>query len=272
MEFRIAGSFIGSLARLTGDEQKAVKTTAFDLQINPENPGHSFHKLDRVQDKAFWSVRVNRDIRIIVHRSKSSLLLCYVGHHDVAYQRAEKCKLETHPKTGAAQLVEIRERVEEVRVPCYVHVKAAPPPLLSDRFDDELPGYGVPCEWLADVKGADEDSILNLAEHLPAEAAEALLELATGGRPPSLMSAAPQTDPFDHPDAQRRFHTMADTEELARVSDAPWEKWTVFLHRNQRGIGFGISGRYGGRCQADAAMPGHITHRSHSPQWLILHS
>jgi len=31
MEFRIADTFMESLARLTGEEQKAVKTTAFDL-------------------------------------------------------------------------------------------------------------------------------------------------------------------------------------------------------------------------------------------------
>jgi len=35
MDFRIADTFTDSLARLTGDEQKAVKTTAFDLQMNP---------------------------------------------------------------------------------------------------------------------------------------------------------------------------------------------------------------------------------------------
>jgi len=33
MEFRIADTFTDSLARLTGDEQKAVKTTTFDLQL-----------------------------------------------------------------------------------------------------------------------------------------------------------------------------------------------------------------------------------------------
>ena len=32
----------------------------------------------------------------------SSLLLCYVDHHDQAYDWAERRKLETHPKTGAA--------------------------------------------------------------------------------------------------------------------------------------------------------------------------
>ena len=37
----------------------------------------SFHKLDKAKDKNFWSVRVNSDIRMIVHRSEQSLLLCY---------------------------------------------------------------------------------------------------------------------------------------------------------------------------------------------------
>lgn len=237
MEFRISDSFTSSLAKLTGDEQKAVKTTAFDLQMNPDNPGHSFHKLDRAQDKNFWSVRVNRDIRIIVHRSKTSLLLCYVDHHDDAYKWAEKRKLETHPKTGAAQLVEIRERVEEIRVPYYVNVEATPPPkpLLFDGFDDDqLLEYGVPAEWLADVKASDEDSILDLSDHLPAEAAEALIEIAVGGTPRPPVVAPAEVDPFDHPDAQRRFRAMVDTEELERALDAPWEKWTVFLHPDQQ--------------------------------------
>ena len=82
MEFRIADTFTDSLTRLTGDEQKAVKTTAFDLQLNPVNPGMQFHKLDKARDKNFWSVRVNADLRLIVHKTTDSLLLCYVNHHD----------------------------------------------------------------------------------------------------------------------------------------------------------------------------------------------
>jgi mRNA-degrading endonuclease RelE of RelBE toxin-antitoxin system len=80
MDFRIADTFTDSLSRLTGDEQKAVKTTAFDLQLNPANPGFSFHKLDKAKDKNFWSVRVSSDLRLIVHRTSESLLLCYVDH------------------------------------------------------------------------------------------------------------------------------------------------------------------------------------------------
>jgi UvrD-like helicase C-terminal domain/AAA domain len=240
MEFRIADTFTGSLARLTGDEQKAVKTTAFDLQMNSAHPGLSFHKLDRARDRNFWSVRVSADIRLIVHRTPGSLLLCYVDHHDRAYDWAERRRLETHPKTGAAQFVEIRETVKEVVVPAYRHEEAparpAPrkPLLFESRTDDELLGYGVPTEWLGDVRKADEDSLLTLADRLPAEAAEALLELATGGHPKARTIEPAPGSPFDHPDAQRRFRVVANAEELQQALEFPWEKWTVFLHPDQR--------------------------------------
>lgn len=236
MEFRIADTFTDSLARLTCDEQKAVKTTAFDLQLNPSSPGMSFHKLDRAKDKNFWSVRVSDDLRLIVHRTSKSLLLCYVGHHDKAYDWAERRKLETHPKTGAAQLIEIRETVQEVLVPKYIEASQpakAPRPLFTDVSDDDLLSCGVPSDWLQDVRQATEDSLLTLTDHLPGEAAEALLELATGGKPIKSVIAL-TIDPFNHPDAQRRFRIMTNVEELQKALDFPWDKWTVFLHPEQR--------------------------------------
>jgi len=239
MDFRIAVTFTDSLARLTGDEQKAVKTTAFDLQMNPASPGMSFHKLDKAKDKNFWSLRVSADIRIIVHKTAGSLLLCYVNHHDKAYDWAERRKLETHPKTGAAQLVEIRETVQQILVPQYVQeepkkIAPAKKQPFAPLSDEELLSYGVPTEWLKDVREATEESYLALSDHLPAEAAEALLEIATGGTPRKPEPVAPEANPFDHPDAQRRFRVMTNVEELERALDAPWEKWTVFLHPDQR--------------------------------------
>lgn len=237
MEFRIADTFTDSLAKLNGEEQKSVKTTAFDLQLNPANPGMQFHRLDRAKDPNFWSVRVSRDIRLIVHKTNSSLLLCYVGHHDKAYHWAERRKLETHPKTGAAQLVEVREMVQEITVPKYVEVEQVPPPkprLFANSSDDDLLNYGVPAEWLDDVRASDEDGVLELADHLPAEAAEALLELATGGTPQITQPVIANADPFEHPDALRRFRVMKNVEELERALDYPWEKWTIFLHPTQR--------------------------------------
>ena len=253
MEFRIADTFTDSLANLTGDEQKAVKTTAFDLQINPANPGMQFHKLDKAKDKNFWSVRVSRDIRLIVHKTESSLLLCYVDHHDNAYQWAERRKLATHPKTGAAQLVEIRETIKEVTVPKYVEEEEpvqSKLPLFTDIPEEDLLNYGIPEEWMGAVREANEDSILELVDHLPQEAAEALLELATGGIPQLPEVATVGTDPFDHPDAQRRFRVMGNVEELERALEYPWEKWTIFLHPAQQQL---VEKEYGGAARVSGS-------------------
>jgi hypothetical protein len=233
MEFRIADTFTDSLARLTGVEQKAVKTTAFDLQLDPASPSLHFHRLDRARDPNFWSVRVNADVRLIVHKTATSVLLCYVGHHDAAYGWAERRKIERHPVTGAAQLVEVRERVEEIAI-ASPGPDPANLPLFSGIADETLLAYGVPVEWLAAVRNATEDTLFDIADHLPQEASESLLNLATGGTPPVPAAASAAADPFTHPDAQRRFRVLPNVEELERALDFPWEKWAVFLHPAQR--------------------------------------
>jgi mRNA-degrading endonuclease RelE of RelBE toxin-antitoxin system len=235
MNFRIADTFTASLARLTGEEQKAAKTTAFDLQLNPANPGMQLHKLEKAKDKHFWSVRVSGDIRLIVHKTESSFLLCYVDHHDAAYRWAERRRIETHPVTGAAQLVEVRERVEVVSVRKPAPTKKAPAlsPLFAHRTDDELLGYGLPQDWLEAVRSVTEPELLALVERLPAEAGEALLDLAIG-KTPATAAAPAGADPFAHPDAQRRFRIMDNVEELERALEYPWDKWAVFLHPAQR--------------------------------------
>ncbi len=250
MQFLIAASFTDSLARLIGAEQKIAKTTAFDLQMDPSAPGHSFHKLDRARDPNFWSVRVGRDIRLIVHRTKASMMLAFVGHHDAAYRWAERRRIETHPKTGAAQIVEIRETVRETAIRQPVQSDdlapegaAAKAGLFVAISDDDLLSYGVPQEWLQEVREADEDSLLELADHLPAEAAEALLQLATGGVPERPTHTKVTDDAFDHPDARRRFRIVENREELERALEFPWEKWTVFLHPAQRRL---VERDYGG--------------------------
>jgi len=239
MKFFIADTFTDSLARLTADEQKAAKTTAFDLQANPKHPSLQFHRIERAKDQRFWSLRGSLDLRLIVHKDGDDLVACYVGHHDDAYAWAEKRRLEVHPKTGAAQLVEIRESVREIVVPKFVQEErsATTKPKILTRFsDDELLSFGVPTDWLADAREATEDTIFDLCEHLPREAAESLIELATGGSPTPPTIPVASADPFEHPDAQRRFRVMHNAEELEAALDAPWDKWTVFLHPAQRAL------------------------------------
>src|SRR5215216_4095578 len=54
MKFCIADSFTNALGELPAQEQKAVKTSAFDLQTDPSAPGLSFHRIDRSKDPHLW--------------------------------------------------------------------------------------------------------------------------------------------------------------------------------------------------------------------------
>jgi UvrD/REP helicase N-terminal domain len=264
MEFLIADTFTDALAKLPSQEQKAAKTTAFDLQLNPSSPGLQFHRIDKSKDPNFWSIRVNRDIRIIVHKTAASFLLCYVDHHDKAYDWAVRRRIEAHPRTGAVQIVEVRERVEEIAPPAPADVKApveegpaAGSPLFEALSTTELLSIGVPQDWISDIRLASEDRFFDLVSHIPREAAEALLEYAATGHLATVARATAlptlsrheevskalsfeyierPRDPFAHPDSLRRFRAIENTEELRRALEFPWEKWAVFLHPSQRDI------------------------------------
>jgi superfamily I DNA/RNA helicase len=138
-----------------------------------------------------------------------------------------------------------------MEVPVITYVPGEAPaspkaaPTIGERgiSRDELLRYGVPEEWLDDVLAATEDAVLDLVDHLPQEAAEAVLALGGGESPAVPVVAAPSADPFAHPDAQRRFRVMQNVEELERALAYPWDKWSVFLHPAQRDI---VERRFGG--------------------------
>lgn len=241
MNLLIADSFTAAFTRLSSPDQKAVKASVFDLQMDPTGNGLQLHRIDKSKDPNFWSARVNRDVRLIVHKTGDSMLIAYVDHHDDAYAWAERRRIEAHPRTGAVQIVEVRERVEEIAPPPtfdFIAPKtaaAAPQPKLFASLDDDaLLSIGVPADWLADVRAATEDRFFSVAEHLPGEASEALLEYAATGRLPTPAPEPALADPFAHPDALRRIRPIADQDELEQALAFPWEKWGVFLHPTQR--------------------------------------
>lgn len=245
MRFLIADSFSGALSKLTAQEQKAVKITVFDLQQDPSAPGLKFHRIDKSKDPNFWSIRANRDIRIIVHKTDASFLVAYVDHHDDAYAWAERRRIDTHPRTGAAQIVEVRERFEDALV--YTQLTDTPDFAVADSASpavhpfealgaDDILSLGVPQDWVEDIRGASEDQFLDLANHLPGEAAEALLDFVSTGVLRQAEPVVHAQTPFEHPDALRRFRVLEDVDELEQALDYPWEKWILYLHPTQRRV------------------------------------
>jgi hypothetical protein len=243
VNFHIADSFTAALSRLTGQEQKQAKTSAFDLQLNPAHPGLQMHRLSNGRDPNFWSVRVNQDIRIIIHKTEASFMLAYVDHHDDAYAWASRRRIEAHPRTGAIQIVEVHETVEEDAGPLFAAPKIEPAPeplqpvapaIFADLTEDALLDIGTPSDWVADIRTWTEERFFQLSDRLPAEVAEALLDYAATGRLPTPEPAT--ADPFAHPDTLRRVQTITSEAELRLALDFPWDKWSVFLHPSQRDV------------------------------------
>ena len=63
----IGKSFLSNLGHLTVDEQGLTKQQVFDLQMQPDRPGFNLHRFEGA-DPRVWSARVNRDVRVILHR------------------------------------------------------------------------------------------------------------------------------------------------------------------------------------------------------------
>ena len=242
MEFRIADTFTDSLAKLTGDEQKAVKTAAFDLQLNPGSPEPAIPQARQAEGSPILvdSGEQRCPVDRAQDRVQPAAVLCRSPRQRVSVGRTAEARNSSQDRRGAVRRSSgdgAGDHDSQVRgggaATCR-QGRAPKPPLFAGISEDELLGYGVPAEWLADVRRANEDTLLELADHLPSEAAEALLDLATGVAPKVAKPVAVGADPFAHPDAQRRFRVMANVEELERALDYPWDKWTVFLHPAQR--------------------------------------
>ena len=225
-----ADSFTQSFEKLGNKEQNLVKILAWDLNNSKPTTGTQFHRVEKSKDPDFWSLRVNSDLRIIVHKQGPKLMICYVDHHDKAYDWARRRRLETHPVTGSVQFVVIPEVEEKV---AHTGPKAKRP--WAHLSEATLLEQGVPPGWIKAVQQGTEEDLDSWTRHLPGEAVEALLQWATGNQP-LAPATNPGQDPMVHPDTQRRFRLIGNAGELQQALDFTWEKWTVFLHPEQRKI------------------------------------
>ena len=98
-------------------------------------------------------------------------------------------------------------------------------------------GIGVPSDWIEDVRSATEDAFLALSDHLPAEAAEALLEYVATGRLHRACCPSPYR-PTRSPIRTRC--AVSGWWRTRRRWRWRWmrrgRQWAVFLHPAQQGI------------------------------------
>jgi mRNA-degrading endonuclease RelE of RelBE toxin-antitoxin system len=227
-------AFRPSLKDLTKAEQGAVMSSLLELAEDPRTPGLNVHRVGDASTRC-WSARVNDDIRLIFFWVDQTIVPAYVAHHDEAYRWAEGRALDVHPDTGAAQIVIVGERREEVVV--RIRKQAEHDPFAERPFghlsDKELLEYGTPRSWLDAVREATlEDFLEGIGDKLPAESREFLMAVASGETPPPPPQRS--KNPFTHPDAKRRFQVVESDDDLERALTLDWERWMLYLHPTQR--------------------------------------
>ncbi len=89
--------------------------------------------------------------------------------------------------------------------------------------------------------------------------------------------AVNHVDSFNHPDARWRFRVMSNVEKLEHALEYPWEKWTVFLHPDQRQI---VEKKYNGPARVSGSAGTGKTivalnravflARNHPDTWVLL--
>lgn len=237
--FYVTDTFSGSVRRLSKDDQTRVKVTAMNMQMDTVAYGLRLHRIGKTVD--MWSARASDDLRIVVHKTDSVFALLYAGHHDDAYRWAERRRVCKHPDSQAIQIVEVQQRTEFQDPVFYAPTPVAASsaetsrPALAHIADATLRRHGVPADWVPQVKSAaTDDDVLEVCEHLPAEAAEAVLEFWAGRTPAPPATLPEGADPFTHPDSKRRFFPIADSDAMALALSVTWDQWAVFLHPDQR--------------------------------------
>ncbi|WP_204150620.1 3'-5' exonuclease [Leptolyngbya sp. CCY15150] len=235
MNVLICKSLFQSLVSLSGTEVKRANDFILKFQDNPAQPSLSLERITKTKNDNLWSARITQDLRAVIYKDGDTWALLHAGHHDAAYHWASNRNVELNNKTGALQIVEVVESVEEI-VPRRESWQVG----LFDAFEDDyLLSLGVPNDWLPVLRQLiTADDLLNIIERLPEEVSERLLQLASG------ELVAPPVTPTskavaENADTQRRFITVKSQGELEKMLQAPLATWIGFLHPSQRRLVIG---------------------------------
>lgn len=241
MPVLIASDFFGSVADLQANEQARVVKFVELFQKDSTHPSISLERVNNASDD-LWSARVSQDLRAIVYKDGDTWALLHAGHHDAAYNWAERKQVGLHSVTGALQIVDV-EVAEQLAHRAPGTPQMSEHGLFAQYKDEYLLSLGIPEAWLPAVRAIRfEDQLFSACEHLSQEVAERLLTLATGAFvAPPLPQSTDETP--KGVGETRRFYVIEDVEDMRAALEAPLERWISFLHPSQRRL---VDGSFSG--------------------------
>ena len=233
LNFLIADTFTEALAHLPTADQKAAKTFAFDLQDQPAAPRY----------------------RNAPHRPVArSKLLVGAGQRRSAHHRAQTsraCCLPTSIVTtkrmpgrsgGGSRRIRRPGRSRSSRSASASRSCPCSPPAPRKRRRLRRARRRRPAGDRRPRRLARRRAVRDRG-HVSRSRAPAAGGGCRGspaicdhGRARKPAPAETPTDPYTHPDAQRRIRVIENHAELAQAVDAPWDRWMVYLHPSQRDV------------------------------------
>ncbi len=206
-----------SLKKLSNQDSKNVIIKMNSIENNQKGKAIKWERIKKSRDKNFWSLRINRDIRVIVHKTNNECTACFVGHHDDAYDWAENKTYGKHPKTGYPQVNILREsNISENPNILDANYNYENQKRFFNLSEDDLFSIGIQKDWHNDIfniyseseyEKFMEENMINL----PQEGAEILIEVANG------MSISDAKKFQLEGDAKRINELNADNENFEKV-------------------------------------------------------
>ncbi|MBI4783025.1 MAG: DEAD/DEAH box helicase [Oscillatoriophycideae cyanobacterium NC_groundwater_1537_Pr4_S-0.65um_50_18] len=283
--FRLAISddFFDAYSRLPRNAQGKVSEFINRFRQDPTRPGLNYESIRDSRDKGMKSVRVDQAHRAIVLKPDSGnvYILLWVDKHDDAYTWAKRKVCRINEVSGALQIIDVEdveattERLERIN-----QEQTQQPSRFDSVKDKQLMQLGVPEILLPAVRQITTDEgVEQLLPHLPREASDALLMLASGYELDEVLRQLEknkEVQPIDvedletalqNNDSLSRFMVLTDDTELEEMLAAPLEKWRVFLHPTQRKL---VDRDWNGAVRVlGGAGTGKTVVAMHRAKWLV---
>ena len=239
----MSADFLTAFAKLPSQQQRQVRTMIGRFERDSRSSGLNYEKIAGAMDPNMRSIRIDGSYRAIVLKPDEGNIhvLLWADKHDDAYQWATRHSCSVNSETGALQVYQPRQVVEQAPEPSA----ADEPGIFGQLKRRELLRLGVPARMVSEVLGIrDETELEEMAPRLPVEAYEALfLYMAGETYEQIILERETPSEPVDtadfaaalgRDDTRSRFVVIENDRELEEMFSAPLERWRVFLHPSQR--------------------------------------
>ena len=239
----LSNEYLEALVALPKEAQGKALECVNKFRADPRLPGLNLEHINTWFDENIYSLRVNQNYRIILHKAGDFCTLLYVDKHDAAYKWAERRTAAVNEKTGDFQLFVVKSRDVELLGSPHQPAEA----LFGKFTDEQLTNLGLPPTQLPMIRNyfsADDfhasrkdfpDGVYEALDWLVSgrdyeDVVKELSEIASeSGEPAQTLE-----DSLKQVQTQRSFFVPQSEEELIQAHMAPLDTWRVFLHPSQR--------------------------------------